>query len=343
MSAPLSLASPAAWSLSRGVDAAEGEGIEAFGLLSLMSEPAIADSAEATPEGRLGSEEPLAGAPEWGPAPAVDGLRHYLRQIGRPPLLSAAQEASLAGRIERGDANARRRMIESNLRLVVPIARRYARESLPLLDLIQEGNIGLMRAVEKFDYRKGYRFSTYATWWIRQAVARAASELSRPCCVTKNTAVQLDSLGRVSGFLSAELGREPTVGEIAADMGITPQKVRELQGCRLTPLSFDTPVGESGDSRLSDLVEDRELPAPLEVASQTLLRGDVAELLSLLTLRERTVMEARFGINRAEAASLREVGETIGLTRERIRQIEAKTLVKLRSYRGTLRLRDSIS
>jgi RNA polymerase primary sigma factor len=280
--------------------------------------------------------------PPSGSAGSLDGLRVYLRAIGRLPLLSAVQEVALAKRIERHDAAARKQMIEANLRLVVPVARRYARESLPLLDLIQEGNIGLMRAVEKFDYRRGYKFSTYATWWIRQAVSRAASELSRPACVSKNTAAQLDALGRVCGFLSSEMGREPTVAEIADETGLTQRKVCELMRSRLTPLSLDTPVGESGDSHLGDLIEDRGLPVPLEVASQSMLKGDVADLLSLLTLRERVVMEARFGIGRTDSASLREVGEQIGRTRERVRQIEAKTLVKLRSYRECEPLLDFI-
>ena len=272
--------------------------------------------------------------------PTLDPVRMYLREVGKVPLLTAVQEVSLAKRIERHDTAAQRQMIEANLRLVVSIAKRYARNSMPLLDLIQDGNLGLMRAVEKFDYRRGYKFSTYATWWIRQAITRAMADQARTIRLPVHMVEQLNKLIRVQRDLERHFGREPTPEEIAAGMDITPQKVRELLKISQEPISLEAPIGEEDNSRLADFVADEDAPTPVEAVSEIVQGEQLGRVLSTLTARERKVIELRYGLGGDYPRTLEEVGQKFGVTRERIRQIEAKTLAKLRTYRDTRDLRD---
>jgi RNA polymerase primary sigma factor len=262
-----------------------------------------------------------------------DPVRLYFREMGRVPLLTAVEEVALARRIERGDAAARQKLIESNLRLVVSVAKRHVGRGMPLLDLIQEGNLGLMRAVEKFDYRRGFKFSTYATWWIRQAITRSLADQARTIRVPVHMVENIHKLVRVQRMLLQDLGREPTPEEVAAEMGVTPQRVREIQRISQEPASLHQQVGDEGDSQLSDFVEDTLLPAPAEEVATIVRREDVVEVLALLSHRERSVLQLRFGLEDGRPRTLDEVGQVFGVTRERIRQIEAKTLTKLRAFR----------
>jgi RNA polymerase primary sigma factor len=262
-----------------------------------------------------------------------DPVRMYLREIGRVPLLTAAQEVSLAKRIERRDMNAKATLIEANLRLVVSVAKRYVGRGLAFLDLIQEGNLGLIRAVEKFDYRKGYKFSTYATWWIRQAITRTIR-------VPVHMVETINRLSRVQRQLLQDLGREPTIAEIAHELEVTPERVREIQKVAQEPVSLETPVGEDEDSELGDLIEDSGIQSPADAVAILLRSEELEGILSQLTHRERKVLELRFGLRGEEPRTLEEVGQRFGVTRERIRQIEAKTLTKLQAYRDTERLRE---
>jgi RNA polymerase primary sigma factor len=271
--------------------------------------------------------------------PTYDPVRMYLKEIGKVPLLTAVQEVSLAKRIERRDMEAKRKLIEANLRLVVSIAKRYGWGNMPILDLIQEGNLGLMRAVEKFDYRRGYKFSTYATWWIRQAVTRAMADQARTIRIPVHMVEQINKLMRVQRELQSSIGREPTPEEIALEMGITPQKVREILKISRDPVSLHAPVGEEGDAQLGDFIEDEDAVAPIETVSEIMQKAEVDQVLALLPYRERKVIELRFGLDGEHPRTLEEVGQKFGVTRERIRQIEAKTLAKLTSYRDTERLR----
>jgi RNA polymerase primary sigma factor len=271
---------------------------------------------------------------------SLDPVRMYFREIARVPLLTAVQEVSLAKRIERHDMEAKRKLIEANLRLVVSIAKRYSRTGMPMLDLIQDGNLGLIRAVEKFDYRRGYKFSTYATWWIRQAISRAAADQARTIRVPVHMVEQINKLIRVQRELQAGLGREPTPEEIAAQMGSTAQKVREIIRISQEPVSLETPVGDEDDSQLSDFIDDREAVTPVEAVDEIIQRELMAKVLASLTHREREIIELRFGFNDERPRTLEEVGREFGVTRERVRQIEAKTLTKLRSFRDVARLRD---
>jgi RNA polymerase primary sigma factor len=270
--------------------------------------------------------------------PTYDPVRMYLKEIGKVPLLTAVQEVSLAKRIERRDMAAKRKLIEANLRLVVSIAKRYVGRSMPILDLIQEGNLGLIRAVEKFDYRRGYKFSTYATWWIRQAITRAIADQARTIRIPVHMVEQMNKLFRVQRDLQSAIGREPTPEEIATQMGTTPAKVREILKISQQPVSLEAPTGEEEDSQLGDFIEDERATVPLEAVSEIMQEEELNNVLNTLTHRERKVVELRFGLKDGHPRTLQEVGEKFGVTRERIRQIEAKTLVKLASYRETERL-----
>ena len=288
-------------------------------------------------------EPPDAGGPRLDltvKAHSNDPVRMYLREIGRVPLLTAAEEVSLAKRIERRDMEAKAALIEANLRLVVSVAKRYVGRGLAFLDLIQEGNLGLIRAVEKFDYRKGYKFSTYATWWIRQAITRAIADQARTIRVPVHMVETINRLSRVQRQLVQDLGREPTVEELARELEVTPERVREIQKVAQEPVSLETPVGEDEDSELGDLIEDGGVPSPTEAVTSLLRREELQEVLNQLTHRERKVLELRFGLRGEEPRTLEEVGQRFGVTRERIRQIEAKTLTKLQAYRDTQRLRE---
>jgi RNA polymerase primary sigma factor len=268
-----------------------------------------------------------------------DPVRLYLRQIGKVKLLTAEQEVSLAKRIERKDMEAKRKLTEANLRLVVSIARRYPGRGLSLLDLIQEGNLGLIRAVEKFDYRRGYKFSTYATWWIRQAITRAIADQARTIRIPVHMVETINKLIRVQRQLLQDIGREPTPEEIAAEMGTTPQKVREVLKISQDPVSLDTPIGGEEDSQLGDFIEDEDAIVPLEAVSEIMQNEELNDVLGTLTHRERKVIELRFGLKGEDPRTLEELGQKFGVTRERIRQIEAKTLAKLQAYRDAQRLR----
>jgi RNA polymerase primary sigma factor len=272
--------------------------------------------------------------------PTNDPVRMYLKEIGKVPLLTAEEEVSLAKRIERRDMEAKRKLIEANLRLVVSIAKRYVGRGMLFLDLIQEGNLGLIRAVEKFDYRKGYKFSTYATWWIRQAITRAIADQARTIRIPVHMVETINKLIRVQRQLLQDLGREPTPEEIAFEMGTTPAKVREILKISQEPVSLETPIGEEEDSQLGDFIEDEDATMPVEAVSEIMQKEELNNVLGTLTHRERKVIELRFGLKGEHPRTLEEVGQKFGVTRERIRQIEAKTLAKLQSYRDSQRLRD---
>jgi RNA polymerase primary sigma factor len=287
-----------------------------------------------------------------------DPVRMYLREIGRVPLLSAEEEVALARRMERGNQEkqkpvaqrnrrlvfegeeAQRRLAEANLRLVVSVAKKYIGRGMSLLDLIQEGNIGLLRAVEKFDYTKGYKFSTYATWWIRQAITRAIADQARTIRIPVHMVETINRLIRTSRRLLQELGREPTCEEIAQDMQVSPEKVREIIKVSQEPVSLETPVGEEDDSHLGDFIEDHSAPAPADAANHQLLKEQVEDVLTALSERERKVLQLRFGLDDGRSRTLEEVGREFRVTRERIRQIEAKALRKLRQPSRARRLKD---
>ncbi|MCL6516364.1 RNA polymerase sigma factor RpoD [Alicyclobacillus sp.] len=269
-----------------------------------------------------------------------DPVRMYLKEIGRVPLLSAQEEIELAKRIEQGDEEAKRRLAEANLRLVVSIAKRYVGRGMLFLDLIQEGNLGLIKAVEKFDYRKGYKFSTYATWWIRQAITRAIADQARTIRIPVHMVETINKLIRVSRQLLQELGREPTAEEIAAEMDMSPDKVREIQKIAQEPVSLETPIGEEDDSHLGDFIPDDDALAPADAAAYELLKEQLEDVLDTLTEREENVLRLRFGLDDGRTRTLEEVGKVFGVTRERIRQIEAKALRKLRHPSRSKRLKD---
>ena len=271
-----------------------------------------------------------------------DPVRMYLKEIGKVPLLSADEEIELAKRMEEGDEEAKRRLSEANLRLVVSIAKRYVGRGMLFLDLIQEGNLGLIKAVEKFDYRKGYKFSTYATWWIRQAITRAIADQARTIRIPVHMVETINKLIRVSRQLLQEYGREPLPEEIAAEMGIPEDKVREIIKIAQEPVSLETPIGEEEDSHLGDFIPDDDAPAPADAAAFTLLKEQLMSVLSTLTPREEMVLKLRFGLEDGRARTLEEVGKEFKVTRERIRQIEAKALRKLRHPSRSRKLKDSI-
>lgn len=269
-----------------------------------------------------------------------DPVRMYLKEIGRVPLLSAQDEVDLALCMEKGDEIAKRNLIESNLRLVVSIAKRYVGRGMLFLDLIQEGNLGLIKAVEKFDYRKGFKFSTYATWWIRQAITRAIADQARTIRIPVHMVETINRLNRVQRALIQELGRDPLPEEIARRMGVSVERVREISKISQEPVSLETPIGEEEDSHLGDFIEDEEALAPAEAASFFLLREQLDEVLDTLTPREKKVLQLRFGLNDGRSRTLEEVGNVFGVTRERIRQIEAKALRKLRHPSRSKKLKD---
>ena len=271
--------------------------------------------------------------------PTSDPVRMYFSEMAKVPLLSAVEEVSLAKRIERHDMDAKRQLIEANLRLVVSIAKRHTGRGLPLPDLIQEGNLGLMRAVEKFDYRRGFKFSTYATWWIRQAITRGLANQARTIRIPVHMVEIINRLIRVQRQLLWEIGREPTPEEIAAEMGISPQKVRDIEKIRQEPTSLHKPLGDEGEALLADFIEDKEAPSPVEEVDGIVQREDLKRVLDLLTQRERTIIELRYGLADGHPRTLEEVGVEFGLTRERIRQIEAQTMAKLKAYRAARGLR----
>jgi len=269
-----------------------------------------------------------------------DPVRMYLKEIGKVPLLSAEEEKELAIRMEEGDEEAKKRLAEANLRLVVSIAKRYVGRGMLFLDLIQEGNLGLIKAVEKFDYRKGFKFSTYATWWIRQAITRAIADQARTIRIPVHMVETINKLVRVSRQLLQELGREPTPEEIAEKMDIPVERVREIIKISQEPVSLETPIGEEEDSHLGDFIQDDNVPVPAEAAAFTLLKEQLDEVLGTLTEREQKVLRLRFGLKDGRARTLEEVGKEFNVTRERIRQIEAKALRKLRHPSRSRKLKD---
>ena len=269
-----------------------------------------------------------------------DPVRMYLKEIGKVPLLSAEEEIELAKRMELGDQEAKKRLAEANLRLVVSIAKRYVGRGMLFLDLIQEGNLGLIKAVEKFDYRKGYKFSTYATWWIRQAITRAIADQARTIRIPVHMVETINKLIRVSRQLLQELGREPSPEEIAEEMDIPVERVREILKISQEPVSLETPIGEEEDSHLGDFIQDENVPVPADAAAFTLLKEQLDEVLGTLTEREQKVLRLRFGLDDSRARTLEEVGKDFNVTRERIRQIEAKALRKLRHPSRSKQLKD---
>ena len=269
-----------------------------------------------------------------------DPVRMYLKEIGKVPLLSAEEEIELAKRMEEGDEEAKKKLAEANLRLVVSIAKRYVGRGMLFLDLIQEGNLGLIKAVEKFDYGKGFKFSTYATWWIRQAITRAIADQARTIRIPVHMVETINKLIRVQRQLLQELGREPSPEETAEVMGIPVERVREIHKISQEPVSLETPIGEEEDSHLGDFIQDENVPVPAEAAAFTLLKEQLVEVLGTLTEREQKVLRLRFGLDDGRARTLEEVGKEFNVTRERIRQIEAKALRKLRHPSRSRKLKD---
>ena len=322
------------------------EGLEGMGIDIIGNAPASPegqpehDDAEPNPEAleAIAEEELDLSVPET--ISTDDPVRMYLKEIGKVPLLSAEEEIDIAKRMEQGDEVAKQKLAEANLRLVVSIAKRYVGRGMQFLDLIQEGNLGLIKAVEKFDYRKGYKFSTYATWWIRQAITRAIADQARTIRIPVHMVETINKLIRVSRQLLQEYGREPQPEEIAKEMGISEEKVREIMKIAQEPVSLETPIGEEEDSHLGDFIPDDDAPAPAEAAAFTLLKEQLMDVLDTLTPREEKVLRLRFGLDDGRARTLEEVGKEFNVTRERIRQIEAKALRKLRHPSRSKKLKD---
>ncbi|HPU68415.1 MAG TPA: RNA polymerase sigma factor RpoD [Acetomicrobium flavidum] len=309
-------------------------------LLELGIDVRDEDKIQELQQGELLPQASLEDLAELESVSIADPVRMYLREIGKIPLLTPEEEIELAKRVEEGDGEAKKKLIEANLRLVVSIAKKYIGRGLSFLDLIQEGNLGLIRAVEKFDYRKGFKFSTYATWWIRQAITRAIADQARTIRIPVHMVETINKLIRVSRQLVQQLGREPTTEEIAQALGLPPEKVEDIQRIAQEPVSLETPIGEEEDSQLGDFLEDKESPNPEEATAGQLLREQLEEMLDELTEREREVLRLRFGLEDGHAHTLEEVGKRFNVTRERIRQIEAKALRKLRHPSRSKRLRD---
>jgi RNA polymerase primary sigma factor len=308
----------------------------------LASVEGTSDSLDRIRGAKTRIEEPRkAGDVELSVEPSLDSLRLYLRSIGRVPLLSAEEEVCLAKRIERGDVAAKQHMVEANLRLVVSIAKGYVGRGLTFLDLIQEGSLGLIRAVEKFDYRKGYKFSTYATWWIRQAVTRAIADKGRTIRIPVHMVERLNKVIHAERVLIQRLGREPTNAEIAAELECSTKEVREVMRMAQQPVSLEKPVGDEDDTALADFVEDDTAESPFEIASTALRRENVVRVLSVLPRREREVIEMRYGITGGRQRTLEEVGRAFNITRERVRQIENRTLKKLQTLPDAQQLREA--
>ncbi|HLH65809.1 MAG TPA: sigma-70 family RNA polymerase sigma factor [Solirubrobacteraceae bacterium] len=330
-----------------GIAAAPGEaadgGLVASGLIDTgLTDAPFADAGDLRPDaGAELSAQPRRAQLDLTVEPSLDSLRLYLRAIGRVALLTAEQEVLLARRIERGDMAAKQQMIEANLRLVVSIAKSYLGRGLTFLDLIQEGSMGLIRAVEKFDYRRGYKFSTYATWWIRQAVTRAIADKGRTIRIPVHMVEKLNRVVGVERQLTQQLGREPTVEEIAAELETTPREVRDVLRMAQQPVSLEKPIGEEEDSSLGDFVEDQTVESPFELAAERLRRESLRRALASLPAREREVIELRYGLTGGRPYTLEEVGRAFNVTRERIRQIETHTLKKLEALPEAQRLRDA--
>jgi RNA polymerase primary sigma factor len=307
---------------------------------AVFQEMGISVTADGEAEPEVDEEETLTEVEVVSSVALDDPVRMYLKEIGRVNLLTAKQEVELAKEMEAGSEEARHHLTEANLRLVVSVAKKYLNRGLSFLDLIQEGNLGLMRAVEKFDYKRGFKFSTYATWWIRQAITRAIADQARTIRIPVHMVDTLNQLARVSRALLEQLGREPTEEELAYGMAITVDKVQELKKISQQPVSLESPIGEEEDSHLGDFVEDKQAVAPLEAASEAMFRNEVEDILATLRPRERRVVQLRFGLVDDEPRTLEEVGRRMGLTRERIRQIEATALRKLRHPSRSNVLRD---
>ena len=318
----------------------EGEGID---IVNADGKPAVSEAGRFEPSGGRSKDADGPRKPEIDLTvePSLDSLRLYLRSIGRVQLLTAEREVALAQRIERGDLMAKQEMVEANLRLVVSIAKGYLGRGLSFLDLIQEGSLGLIRAVEKFDYRRGYKFSTYATWWIRQAVTRAIADKGRTIRIPVHMVEKLNKVVHVERQLVQQLGREPLPEEIATELECTVREVRDILRMAQQPVSLEKPIGEEEESELGDFVEDEAAESPFEVASENLRRENVRRALDALPQREREVIEMRFGLTGARPYTLEEVGRAFNVTRERIRQIENHTLKKLESLPEAQRLRDA--
>ena len=332
-------------------DLLENNGVEiAVGAVSVILGPTPLDDAPTETELQSLEDEPLGDASEpleeALPAEGAkldDPVRMYLKEIGKIPLLSPEQELDIAKRMAEGDESARKAMTEANLRLVVSIAKRYVGRGMQLLDLIQEGNLGLLKAVEKFDYTKGYKFSTYATWWIRQSITRAIADQARTIRIPVHMVETINRVIRTAHSMVQSLGREPTAEEIAAEMHMELPKVEEILKIAQEPVSLETPIGEEEDSHLGDFIQDEEASQPAEAASYTLLREQLEEVLTTLTPREEQVLRMRFGLTDGKAHTLEEVGKEFDVTRERIRQIESKALRKLRHPSRSKKLRDFLS
>ena len=339
--------------IAAALEEAELSGEQAQELFSHLEEQGIEvlDSEDAGREPRARADDSAQDPPRFEDLkkveidltvePSLDSLRLYLRSIGRVPLLSGEEEVLLAKRIERGDMAAKQHMVEANLRLVVSIAKGYVGRGLTFLDLIQEGSLGLIRAVEKFDYRRGYKFSTYATWWIRQAVTRAIADKGRTIRIPVHMVERLNKLVHAERALIQRLGREPTAAEVAAELEWPVREVRDVMHLAQQPVSLEKPVGEEDDSALADFIEDVSAESPFEIASEALRRENIARVLASLPRREREVIELRYGIVGGRARTLEEVGRAFNITRERVRQIESRTLKKLQALPEAQQLREA--